>query len=203
MEPLGVEFRDEGPDPAYRVPRELALAIQQDGAFREYHLDHCGGCFPEERTPRSWSVKVRPSGQVTRSVSPGVKHPWANAHTEPVDLIKVPADLYDQLGLDGMWRRWPYPITQPDMTDRPDLLGDETEAYWAPKRALMAEHVAENPWWGSEFFRLRSVAADHEFLSAHFAECEPWRSGSRDLHPPFRNLLGNQYLGQRKTPFHR
>jgi hypothetical protein len=179
LEPFGVTFFGYRP----RLPAEVSQGFQDDPGFREHHLEVCPGCFPEEQQPTTYLVKVRANGKVVRLTNPYAKIPRVNIHPEPDELIKFPAGLYPELGLDGSWRRHPFPH-----------LPGETEEFWAGKRATMARFVAANPWWSSKFFRFRSVAADHDLLAAHFAhcdgQCQPWRiTNGDDLHEPFRSLL--------------
>jgi hypothetical protein len=203
-----------------------------DRTFREYHLENCPGCFPEEQQPLTYLIKVRPNGIVTRSLNPAAQSPRYNIHPEPDELIKFPAELFDLLGLDGSWRQYPFPEIKkirvrnpetgtwydPGTTDEVEArmdfatkfpnLGVEPEVevwqdadeidFWDEHRAVMAAFVEENPWWNSTYFRLRSVAADTDFLAHHFATCEgtcqPWRGN--DLHPPFSHALQRA----RRTP---
>ena len=83
MEGLGVEFDDRGSWPDYRIPHELTSAIQADRAFRAYHIENCPGCFPEECEPKTYLVKVRPSGKIVRSPNPSAKHPKINITPSP------------------------------------------------------------------------------------------------------------------------
>jgi hypothetical protein len=127
-------------------------------------------------------VVVRASGKVAKIRDPMRNARFLDLHEGyiPDPLPKLPAALYDVVGLDWLWLRHPFALDRPTGKTRiRDGIEEEWHepadpdelTFWESRRAIMSEFLATHPEMRDKYLRLITASQDPESLAHHFASC--------------------------------